>query len=152
MFLNFKNGLFLLLAYALSGGFTQFMKGVFFGDLNRPFFYSSYYGLKIKIVDDVHMFIHNSFPSGHSTTAFCLFFCLSYMVKPTWAKILLFVIGIFTAFSRVYLSQHFFEDIFAGAIIGVTFSSLLAWMFFISPLSSKMNNLNKPVYKVFSKE
>lgn len=150
-FFNFKNGLFLLTSYALSGGFTQFMKEVFFDDVNRPFFYRSYHGLKINIVEDVHMYIHNSFPSGHSTSAFCLFFCLSYMVKPVWAKLALFIVGILTAFSRVYLSQHFFEDIFAGSIIGVTFSSFVAWVFFISAFSFKMNKLEKPVYKLFQK-
>ena len=150
-FFNLKNALFLLVSYGLSGGFTQFLKSVFFDDVNRPFFYSSYSGLKLKIVEGVEMFIHNSFPSGHSTSAFCLFFCLSYMVKPVWAKILLFVMGILTAFSRVYLSQHFFEDIYVGSIIGITFSSLAAWVFFVSPLNSRLTKTDQSIQMIFSK-
>lgn len=149
MFVNFKNSLFLLISYALSGGFTQLLKNLVFDKVDRPFLFYSFYNFKFKLVDGVVMFINRSFPSGHSTSAFCLFFCLAFMVKNHYLKLLFFLLGLITAFSRVYLSQHFFRDICAGAIIGVCFSSLVALIFYHTKLNEKMNKLERPVYKLF---
>lgn len=149
MFANFKNSLFILLSYALSGGLTQLLKNVFFSRVDRPFLYYSFYDFKFKLVDGVVMYINRSFPSGHSTSAFCLFFCLAFIVKNNSLKFLFFILGLVTAFSRVYLSQHFFRDICAGGLIGVCLSSLVALLFYHTKLNEKLNKLEQPVYKLF---
>lgn len=151
-FFNFKSGLFLLLSYAASGGFTQFLKEVFFNFEMRPYFHHVHYNFPLKIIEGVDMNIQNSFPSGHSTSAFCLFFCLSFLFHKNWQKTGMFVLAIITGFSRVYLSQHFFEDVFVGSIIGVGFSSILAYVFYVSRFSQKVIRLEQPIYKVFRKQ
>jgi membrane-associated phospholipid phosphatase len=66
--------------------------------------------------------MHNSFPSGHATTTFSLFCLLSLLaVKRGWGW-LWFALALLAAYSRVYLGQHFFGDIFAGAVIGTSAS------------------------------
>ena len=69
-----------------------------------------------------------SFPSGHTATAFMLasFF---YLVLPKKFKLHLILMGValLVGMSRVYLMQHFFEDIWAGALIGL-FSTGVAYL------------------------
>lgn len=151
-FCNFKNGIFLLCSYALAGGFTQFLKKAFFNFEMRPFFHHTFNGLPLKVVEGVQMYSQNSFPSGHSTSAFCLFFCLCIISLKVWQKIFFFSLAIIIGFSRVYLSQHFFEDIYVGSIIGVGFSSIAAYIFFYSKFSLKLTKLEQSITKVFKKQ
>ena len=59
-----------------------------------------------------------SFPSGHTSAAFALFTCLALMtprrLAPLWMTAAWAV-----AYSRIYLSQHFLEDILSGSLIGM---------------------------------
>ena len=69
-----------------------------------------------------------SFPSGHSTTAFALFFIFGFFVKNKKWQILFFILALSTAISRMYLLQHFFIDVYFGSILGV----LIATIVFVS--------------------
>ncbi len=93
--------------------------------------------------------IHHSFPSGHATAAFALFFCLGFLAEKKINEVIFFLLALTVAFSRVYLSQHFFEDITAGSFIAVFFSSLVCGIFYFSSASKKLEGLDKPIYKLF---
>jgi membrane-associated phospholipid phosphatase len=58
-----------------------------------------------------------SFPSGHSTTAFALAMVLSFLA-PRWTYAVL-VFGVLVAASRVILGEHYLSDVTAGAMLGV---------------------------------
>jgi membrane-associated phospholipid phosphatase len=58
-----------------------------------------------------------SFPSGHTATAFGVFFALAAAVRPVWLKVLLVVPAFLTAFSRVYLGKHWLSDTVASVIL-----------------------------------
>jgi len=61
-----------------------------------------------------------SFPSGHTETAFCLAAYLSLSFSRNKYVILIGFAGAFlTAYSRIYLGEHFLEDVWAGSIVGV---------------------------------
>jgi membrane-associated phospholipid phosphatase len=45
---------------------------------------------------------------------------LAYVFKNKYFQILFAIIACLTAYSRVYLSQHFFADVDCGGIIGIT--------------------------------
>ncbi len=68
-----------------------------------------------------------SFPSGHTMSAFALFSLLVFLLpnKKSYAAGF-FLLALMVGFSRVYLVQHFWEDVYAGAIIGV----LIALIFY----------------------
>ena len=62
----------------------------------------------------------NSFPSGHTMSAFAIFTFLALCLPNKKGKgILLFMLALIVGISRIYLVQHFFKDVYLGAIIGV---------------------------------
>ncbi len=112
------------LSYGLSSLFTQFLKHTLFDDVVRP--KKLFEGIHdLYFVPGVDNYMYNSFPSGHATTAFSLYFALALIVKNSKIKLLLFIIALLVSFSRIYLSQHFFGDVYAGSIIGVSFTFMI---------------------------
>ncbi len=88
---------------------------------------------KLKMLDDIPKVegvkLHvgpSSFPSGHTMSAFAIFslFAFLYPEKRRFA-LLMFAFAFLTGLSRVYLVQHFFKDIYLGAIIGTIISCLI---------------------------
>ncbi len=82
----------------------------------------------LPLVEGVNMHYYNSFPSGHTATAFSLFFFLAMIVKNKLLKFSLFLIALFVGFSRIYLSQHFLIDVVFGALIGIVISFVVKKM------------------------
>jgi len=70
-----------------------------------------------------------SFPSGHTAGAFAFYCFLSLLLpdKKRLLAILLFLLAIAVGYSRIYLSQHFYNDVFAGSIVG-TLTCLCAFL------------------------
>jgi membrane-associated phospholipid phosphatase len=85
---------------------------------------------EIATAEGVELHIFNAFPSGHSTTAFAVFFGLSLIARNKNWGFLLFVAAFVSAWSRVYLAQHFFEDVFFGSLIGVISSFVVYLLLF----------------------
>lgn len=79
----------------------------------------------------------NSFPSGHTEGAFSLFCFLSIILPRRFRMVgtLFFIVALAVGYSRIYLTAHFFEDVYAGSIVGVFFTILAyEWMHrFIHP-------------------
>ena len=117
LFFSLRHFVFLLTAYFSTGLVTQLLKRVFFEDLVRP---SKYFHeiASLHLVEGVQMLNGRSFPSGHSTSAFALFLCLAFISSNRYVKLICLIMACLVAFSRVYLSQHFLIDIYAGSIIG----------------------------------
>lgn len=79
----------------------------------------------------------NSFPSGHTATAFAVTCGLAFIFsKNRNIQVALLFIGCLIGFSRVYLMQHFFVDVWAGSMVGVC-SALIGREITIRYFSSK---------------
>lgn len=63
----------------------------------------------------------NSFPSGHTMGAFGFFIMMSFYLTQQQKKwsILFFILALGCGFSRIYLGQHYFKDVYFGSIFGV---------------------------------
>lgn len=66
----------------------------------------------------------NSFPSGHTSTAFTLAMLLAFLLKRQFWAYFFPMVALSVGYSRVYLAQHFVTDVFAGMIIGIISSYL----------------------------
>lgn len=63
----------------------------------------------------------NSFPSGHTAGAFAFFLFLAFLLpkrRAAWSILFIFL-ALLVAYSRIYLGQHFFSDVYAGSIEGM---------------------------------
>ncbi len=107
-------GINALLVFAVTG----LLKGLAFPDYVRPavFFEGKQ---QLNFVQGVEIYRYHSFPSGHTSSAFALFFMMSILVKDKkWAPVF-FTLALLVGISRVYLLEHFFHDVYAGSLIGV---------------------------------
>jgi membrane-associated phospholipid phosphatase len=104
---------------------TAFLKHYAFTDVLRPF---AFFGEnQLRLVDGLQMHRFHSFPSGHALASFASLSIISLCGNQRIIGWMLAILALVAAFSRVYLSQHFMEDIVAGAWIGCFFS-YLTWM------------------------
>lgn len=89
----------------------------------RPYLYFEQQGLlaQLELIPGVKVNKGlTSFPSGHTMAAFALFSFLAFCFpRKPWLSITCFCIALLVGFSRMYLVQHFFEDVYLGAILGV---------------------------------
>jgi membrane-associated phospholipid phosphatase len=118
LFYSLRSSVFLLTAYFSTGLVVQILKRFVFSDYQRPvkYFHDT---VQLHLVDGVRLLNGHSFPSGHSASAFALFLSLAIICRNRCIQVICFVLACSVAYSRIYLSQHFLVDIFAGSLIGV---------------------------------
>jgi len=102
----------------------QLMKQIFHAP--RPLQYYQHATWIHKLPDWPEL-LNNSFPSGHSQGAFSFFCFLSLLLPIRYKKIgiFFFILALAVGYSRLYLAAHFFEDVYAGSIIGVLITTIL---------------------------
>jgi membrane-associated phospholipid phosphatase len=129
LFRRIRVGIFIIAANAIAGLIVQILKRIVFNEMHRPVL--SFEGIyPLHLIDRVAIRMHFSFPSGHAATAFALFFCLAAITRNKALKFLCFIMAVCVAFSRVYLSQHFLIDIYAGSVIGVVVSLIFYYIIY----------------------
>lgn len=111
-----KLGFLLLLAYSLTGIVAQVIKPIIHSPRPKAFFYPGHLPF---FIDDIIHSGNSSFPSGHTVTAFALATVLVFFTAKKWLQMVLLLLAISVGFSRIYLSQHFLQDVLAGSFIGV---------------------------------
>ena len=140
LFVRIKTALILLLSFLISSGITQLLKRTLFSDFKRPYYYFKNDD-SFRIIADFTYHTEHSFPSGHATSCFVLFTIMAFHYQKKYILQLLFILtAVFISYTRVYLSQHFLQDIIAGSIIGVLVSQFL-WQL----LNPKFPKLDHPV-------
>ena len=118
LFVRFRHTLVGAASFALSSGVAQGLKRLVFPDVLRPRAVFEGSSVVPHWVSDVELHSHHSFPSGHATTAFAVFCLLALVLEDKRWGVLYFVLALLAAYSRVYLGQHFFADIYFGSLIG----------------------------------
>ena len=111
---------------AVTGLFTLFFTAIFknwlYSGQPRPIEF--FKGLaNLRLIEGVDMAHWNSFPSGHTTAAFALWFALALAVKKKGWSLVFFCVAFLVGYSRMYLSQHFLVDVVAGAGLGLIAAS-----------------------------
>lgn len=118
----------LAMSYVTMGFFVNTMKPLF--KEKRP---------------DTHA--RNSFPSGHTATAFmgAEFLFQEYKGKNTWIGYTGYAMAALTGYLRIYNDRHYLNDVLAGACIGIISTKLSYWLY---PKIFKSAQCNKPLYEV----
>jgi membrane-associated phospholipid phosphatase len=119
-------GLMVLSSYALSGIIAQVLKyyiiearpAIFLKDTSYKYF-----------IENVTLHNLHAFPSGHSASAFAMAAVLSFALKNKKYAVFFFAGAVVVGYSRIYLAQHFLDDVLAGALIGFV-SAIFCWIFF----------------------
>jgi len=106
----------LIAAFALSTIFVQGIKNIIPED--RPIKAIGNPAI-IHTLQDVDVHTINSFPSGHSTTAFCIYFIFCLLSKKRWWIIVGFIYAVTVGYSRIYLAQHFPFDVAGGIVTAI---------------------------------
>ncbi len=118
LFVEYRKSILAFLIYLLSSQVAQFLKRFIFEDVPRPKKY--FEGLQeLHFIDGVQVHNMMSFPSGHTTSAFALATFLTIISKNKNIGIIYLILAVLIGYSRMYLAQHFFEDVMMGSVIGV---------------------------------
>jgi membrane-associated phospholipid phosphatase len=124
---SYRKAFILLGSYALSSGIVaQSLKHLF--DAPRPKLYFQDQLAQIHFITGTDQLSLHSFPSGHTVTVFSTTLIIAYWSKKEFWGLPLFLLAVLVGFSRMYLSQHFFEDVTAGSAVGVIITTIwLCW-------------------------
>ena len=126
LFVKYRYALAFLAGSLITSGIVHLFKQLLLEDMYRP---SKYFELfethKLYLVEGVVLRNLQSFPSGHTSTAFNVFLMLAFITKNNYLKLGYLFIALLVAYSRVYLSQHFFIDIAAGSFIATVIMLLV---------------------------
>ena len=133
LFIKYRYALIMLLSIIVQSVFVQGSKHLLFKGMLRPKAFLADLGITdLHFVEGVTVNSFNTFPSGHTAAAFSIACLLAYIAKDRpYISMVCFVAALMVGFSRVYLMQHFYIDIYVGAVIG-SFATVLVWHFFQS--------------------
>jgi len=127
LFFNYGRAFLMAVVYAVTSISAQIIKHIF--DAPRPKLYFQSQLGHIHFVKGVDILSLHSFPSGHTVTAFSTALLITYWCKNKLWGLPLLLVAILVGYSRMYLSEHFFEDVTAGSAIGVIITVfLIGWL------------------------
>ncbi len=136
----------LLVSNLLAGGIGQIVKHIAHAPRPVSWFAEHCPDVTLPAIEGISFKQWNSFPSGHTLTFFCLFLVLTMVFEEVLQRrklstegrnetaslnyyaisVICFLLATLGAYSRIYMSMHFAEDIFAGIILGVGVTALLS--------------------------
>ena len=125
LFGRIGDGVFASAAQIGSALTTQVFKHIVNAPRPITWFGMNYPEIQLPLTEGMRMNEWYSFPSGHTTSFFALFFTLSVILSNKYPKcapdiqLVCFCLAALGGYSRIYLSQHFTLDVFAGVIVGV---------------------------------
>ncbi|MBC7398554.1 MAG: phosphatase PAP2 family protein [Mucilaginibacter sp.] len=122
---SYRKAFVLAGGYAVSSIVAQSVK--FVVNAPRPKLYFQDQLAKIHFVAGTDQLSVHSFPSGHTVTVFSTALILAYWCKNKFWGLPLVSLAALVGYSRMYLSQHFFEDVTAGSAIGVIVTTI--WVY-----------------------
>ena len=155
LFSRIGDGVLAASGLAFSALTTQLFKHIINAPRPATWFAANMPDVQLPLVEGVQMNYWFSFPSGHTTSFFALFFALSIIASnyltgkrmvSTSTQLLFFVLAALGGYSRIYLSQHFAADVFAGTLVGILIT-LLCYTILSRYEGQKWYN-----YRVFSKK
>ena len=134
LFSRIGDGVFASAAMILSALTTQLFKNIINAPRPIKWFELNMPDVQLPLTPGVEVHSWFSFPSGHTTSFFALAFVVSILFSRETStsslsstnrsynylfQTALFFLAALGGYSRIYLSQHFARDVFAGILVGV---------------------------------
>ena len=129
LFVRFGYSYFLLISQLAVTVVVQPIKHILNVPRPKVFFAENFPDVVLHQVGGVDLHSTLSFPSGHTASAFAFLLVLSFICTRNWASVMFLLLAVLFSYSRIYLSQHFAEDVFAGSLIGVAATTLTYWIY-----------------------
>lgn len=118
LFIKFRYALFLPVVAVFTAFCSFFLKMLFAHP--RPKIWAESEGVLLNYLPDFYVNVgHTSFPSGHTFSSFAVFTYFALISRSPILKIIFALMAIFGGLARVYLSQHFLQDILFGGVLGI---------------------------------
>lgn len=147
LFHSKRAGFLIWLSGILGGFISQIMKNLVFGDTPRPYkYFTEVNPAVLHYIDGVEMNMVNSLPSGHTSAGFALYLSIAMIYQNRKVDNVMFLMAFGIGVSRIYLSQHFLEDVFMGSLIGVL-SAIVIYSWLYSPNQLAKPSLSQPLLK-----
>lgn len=112
-----NKAIMLIIIWITKGIVSVALKNLF--NLPRPMEVFEHSGRVIHVMQGLEIHHWQSFPSGHTFTAFAFACYFMLLAKNKFWGFLWLALAMLVGYSRVYLFQHFPRDVFAGSILGV---------------------------------
>lgn len=125
MFSTKRNVAIFLVTVVLTLLLSQGFKHLVFNSEHRPSFFFE----NLEQIEGLTRHKHNSFPSGHTAMAFALYTILAIAIPKKGVQLTCAVVATLTGISRVYLGQHYLNDIVTGAILGMLTTVTVVYLF-----------------------
>jgi membrane-associated phospholipid phosphatase len=145
MLVSMRQGMLIGFSTLFASAITQIFKHFVFGGTLRP---SAYFRdvepHTLYLIEGVDLHSVYSLPSGHTTAAFALTVSIAFIYNTRRMDTMMFILGALIGWSRVYLSQHFIEDVFMGSIIGVLGTIIIYSLLYSDKMLTK-TRLDQPL-------
>lgn len=120
---RYRWALLALIGLGWVGILTFLTKKVIFTEHVRPM-HHFYYADFTRFIHEAPLIYFQSFPSGHTMAIFAFCFLMAYISGRTVFGLLFFLTALLVGISRIYLLQHFGDDVMAGAFLGILSGTL----------------------------
>jgi membrane-associated phospholipid phosphatase len=146
---KFRYALLIALTGFIVLGLSHGLKMFFAIDRPAAFFQKLERIAEVVLVDGVTLHTGaTSFPSGHTMSAFAIYSLLIFLLpKRRRIALVLFFLALLVGVSRVFLVQHFWPDVYVGALIG---SALAIVVFLVQEkfVEKPDHWLDRPLFRV----
>lgn len=115
---NAQISLFIFATTSISGIIANLIKPIFGRFRPERLFHENFYGFNWFEFS----YTMNSFPSGHSATALGAWLAFA-LIFPKY-RIILIMIGISIALTRIIVTAHYLSDVIAGGVLGIAITLL----------------------------
>ena len=133
LFKKRKEAILLFAAFATSGIIAQLIKNLI--DSPRPKLYFEESMINYShFIKSVTLSGGHSFPSGHTASAFAMAAVFVLISNKRWVAVIALIAAVLVACSRMYLGQHFLQDVLAGSIIGVLCAMVCYYYIYQKPI------------------
>ncbi len=125
LIVSYRSAFLLGTAYLFTAAVNFPLKYIFHSA--RPFVYFHDLHSHMYFVPGVDVLAnYYSFPSGHTVCAFTGAIIATYFSKQKVWGLLYLLLAMLVGYSRMYMSQHFYEDVFGGSIVGTSLT--IVWL------------------------